>query len=270
MTRLEELGARRVTGGRLSNDEARELARLAPESPGTVVRLAGALRDRLTGPKITYSRKVFIPLTKLCRDACGYCTFAHPPVAGERAFLTIEEVLDIARAGEAAGCREALFTLGDKPERKWRQARAELAAMGCASTIEYLIEACAAVLEHTTLLPHTNPGTISVDEALALKRVSISQGMMLETISERLLKRGMAHFGAPDKKPGVRLATLEAPPASSSESANMPRSASMHCSRSGTLTSDTVTSKRSSSRTLGRSHTRSWPTRPNSTLLRSG
>ncbi|MBA3290491.1 MAG: 5-amino-6-(D-ribitylamino)uracil--L-tyrosine 4-hydroxyphenyl transferase CofH [Actinobacteria bacterium] len=210
MTRLEELGARRVTGGRLSNDEARELARLAPESPGTVVRLAGALRDRLTGPKITYSRKVFIPLTKLCRDACGYCTFAHPPVAGERAFLTIEEVLDIARAGEAAGCREALFTLGDKPERKWRQARAELAAMGCASTIEYLIEACAAVLEHTTLLPHTNPGTISVDEALALKRVSISQGMMLETISERLLKRGMAHFGAPDKKPGVRLATLEA------------------------------------------------------------
>ena len=209
MTRLEDLGARPLAGGRLSDDEARELARLAIRDPAAVAHRAAELRTATTGPKITYSRKVFVPLTKLCRDACGYCTFAHPPVPGERAFMTIDEVLEIARLGSAAGCREALFTLGDKPERKWRTAREELAAMGYGSTIEYLRAACAAVLEHTDLLPHTNPGTLTQEEAAALRDVSVSQGMMLETISERLLKRGMPHFGAPDKKPGSRLATLE-------------------------------------------------------------
>jgi FO synthase len=153
---------------------------------------------------------VFIPLTKLCRDSCGYCTFAHPPRAGERAFMTIEEVLGVARSGQAAGCREALFTLGDKPERKWAEARAELAEMGFASTIDYLVAACRAVLSETTLLPHANPGSLTEEEARSLRPVSVSQGTMLETLSERLLRRGMAHFGAPDKKPSVRLATLEA------------------------------------------------------------
>jgi len=196
-------------GLRLDDTEARRLAVLAPTDPQAVVGAAGALRDATTGPRITYSRKVFIPLTKLCRDACGYCTFAHPPIPGQRAFLTIDEVLAIAKQGEAAGCREALFTLGEKPERKWRQAREELDALGFASTIEYLAEACRAVLTHTSLLPHTNPGTLTRDEAIALREVSVSQGMMLETLSERLLKRGEAHFGAPDKKPAVRLASLE-------------------------------------------------------------
>jgi len=209
MTRLEDLGALPLAGGRLSDDETRELARLATLDPAAVAHCAAELRAATTGPKVTYSRKVFVPLTKLCRDACGYCTFAHPPVPGERAFMTIDEVLEIARLGSAAGCREALFTLGDKPERKWRTAREELATMGHESTIDYLTAACAAVLEHTDLLPHTNPGTLTCEEATALKEVSVSQGMMLETISERLLKRGMAHFGAPDKKPGPRLATLE-------------------------------------------------------------
>jgi FO synthase len=210
MTSLERLAARASAAVRLDDVEARELARLSLADPAPALHAAASLRDDTTGPRITFSKKVFIPLTKLCRDACGYCTFVHPPRPGESAYLTIDEVLDIARAGEAAGCKEALFTLGDKPERKWPEARAELDAMGYTSTIGYLVAACGAVLDNTTLLPHANPGTLTLDEALALRKVTVSQGTMLETLSERLLKRGMAHFGAPDKKPAVRLATLEA------------------------------------------------------------
>lgn len=186
------------------------MAGLGRRDPHQVTEAARRVRDSAVGPRITFSKKVFIPLTKLCRDACGYCTFAHPPIPGERAFLTIDEVLAIARQGQAAGCHEALFTLGDKPERKWRQAQEELAAMGYESTIEYLAAACRAVLETTGLLPHVNPGALTVEEAALLREVSVSQGTMLETLSERLLKKGMAHFGAPDKKPRVRLQTLEA------------------------------------------------------------
>lgn len=210
MTRLEVLAARAAVGERPDDDEVRELAELSLQDPQVLLEAAAQLRDAAIGPRITFSKKVFIPLTKLCRDACGYCTFAHPPRPGEPAYLTLEEVLEIARAGEAAGCKEALFTLGDKPERKWPQARAELDAMGYETTIEYLVAACAAVLEHTSLLPHANPGALTPQEAAALRPVTVSQGTMLETLSERLLKRGMAHFGAPDKKPAVRLATLEA------------------------------------------------------------
>jgi len=210
MTRLGALAGRASEGRRLTDDEVREIAALGVRDPAPVLEAARLLRDSAAGPAITYSKKVFIPLTKLCRDACGYCTFAHPPIPGERAFLTLDEVLAIAREGEAAGCREALFTLGDKPERKWRQAQEELAALGYASTIEYLAAACRTVLDETTLLPHVNPGALTTDEASLLREVSVSQGTMLETLSERLLKRGMAHFGAPDKKPRVRLETLEA------------------------------------------------------------
>ena len=210
MTRLDTLAGRASEGRRLTDDEVRELAALGVWEPAVVIEAAGRLRDSISGPRITFSKKVFIPLTKLCRDACGYCTFAHPPIPGERAFLTIDEVLAIAREGQAAGCHEALFTLGDKPERKWRQAQDELSSMGYATTIEYLAAACGTVLEETSLLPHVNPGALTVEEATLLRRVSVSQGTMLETLSERLLKRGMAHFGAPDKKPRVRLETLEA------------------------------------------------------------
>jgi FO synthase len=210
MTSLERLAARASAAVRLDDVEARQLARLSLADPAPAIAAAAGLRDATTGPRVTFSKKVFIPLTKLCRDACGYCTFVHPPRPGEAAYLTIDEVLDIARAGEAAGCKEALFTLGDKPERKWPEARAELEAMGFASTIDYLVAACRAVLENTSLLPHANPGTLTLEEALALREVTVSQGTMLETLSERLLKRGMAHFGAPDKKPAVRLATLDA------------------------------------------------------------
>ena len=157
---------------------------------------------------ITYSPKVFIPLTKLCRDVCHYCTFAGPPRRGERAYLTADEVLDIARAGAAAGCKEALFTLGDKPERRYSAAREELAALGCETTIEYLARMCALVLEETGLLPHANPGVMTRAELAALREVTASQGIKLETASDRLSERGGPHFGSPDKRPAARLETL--------------------------------------------------------------
>jgi FO synthase len=159
---------------------------------------------------VTYSPKVFVPLTKLCRDVCHYCTFAAPPRRGERAYMTIDEVLEVARAGAAAGCREALFTLGDKPELRYRRAREELAELGCRTTLEYLARAARAVLEETGLLPHANPGVLTRDDVRALRPVSASLGLMLETTSERLARRGGPHFGSPDKLPAARLATLEA------------------------------------------------------------
>src|SRR6185312_5128625 len=171
---------------------------------------ARALRAEGHGRLVTYSPKVFIPLTKLCRDVCHYCTFAQPPRRGERAYLTIEEVLEIARAGAAAGCHEALFTLGDKPELRYRAARDELAALGCATTLEYLARAAEAVLDETGLLPHLNPGVLTVADLRALRPVSASMGIMLETTSERLSARGGPHFGSPDKLPAVRLETLRA------------------------------------------------------------
>src|SRR4029079_17432852 len=140
---------------------------------------ARALREEGHGRLVTYSPKVFIPLTKLCRDGCHYCTFAHPPRRGERAYLTVDEVLGVARAGAAAGCREALFTLGDKPELRYRAARDELAALGCATTLEYLVRAAATVLEEAGLLPHLNPGVLTRDDVRALRPVSASMGVML-------------------------------------------------------------------------------------------
>ena len=171
---------------------------------------ARSLRDDGHGRLITYSPKVFVPLTKLCRDVCHYCTFARPPKRGERAYLTIDEVVAIARAGAAAGCREALFTLGDKPELRYRAAREELAELGHATTLEYLARAAEAVLDETGLLPHLNPGVMSLDDLSNLRAVSASMGLMLESASDRLSARGAPHFGSPDKAPAVRLATIAA------------------------------------------------------------
>ena len=171
---------------------------------------ARALRTEGHGTLVTYSPKVFIPLTKLCRDVCHYCTFAHPPRRGERAYLRADEVLAIARAGAEAGCHEALFTLGDKPELRYRAAREELAELGCETTLEYLARMCDLVLAETGLLPHANPGVMDEADLLALREVSVSQGIMLETTSERLSRRGGPHFGSPDKLPAARLATIEA------------------------------------------------------------
>jgi len=159
---------------------------------------------------ITYSPKVFIPLTKLCRDVCHYCTFARPPRRGERAYMTEEEVLEVARAGASAGCHEALFTLGDKPELRYRAARDELAALDCETTLEYLARCARVVLEETGLLPHVNAGVMLVGDLRALRDVSVSQGLMLETSARRLSERGGPHFGSPDKRPEARLATIAA------------------------------------------------------------
>ena len=169
---------------------------------------AAALRDAGHGRVMSYSRKVFIPLTKLCRDVCHYCTFAEKPRAGRAAYLTPEEVLAIARAGAKAGCTEALFTLGDKPELRWRQAREALAEAGHASTIEYLVAMCDLVLRETGLLPHANPGVMDKAQLLALRDVTASQGIMLESTSERLCAPGGVHHGSPDKHPAIRLAVL--------------------------------------------------------------
>ena len=169
---------------------------------------AQELRERGHGPVVTFSPKVFIPLTKLCRDVCHYCTFAQPPRRGERAYMTADEVLAIAQAGAAAGCHEALFTLGDKPERRYRAAREELEALGCETTIEYLARMAQLVLDETGLLPHANPGVMSAEELALLRGASASQGIMLETASRRLSERGGPHFGSPDKLPAVRLETL--------------------------------------------------------------
>src|SRR3954464_3680625 len=141
---------------------------------------APAPRAEGPGRLVTYSPKVFIPLTKLCRDVCHYCTFAAPPRRGERAYLTLDEVVEIAAAGAAAGCREALFTLGDKPELRYRAARDELAELGCASTLEYLAQAARLVLEETGLLPHLNPGVLTAADFELLRPVSASMGIMLE------------------------------------------------------------------------------------------
>jgi FO synthase len=171
--------------------------------------LLAAARERRKGDGVvTYSPKVFVPLTTLCRDVCGYCTFARPPRRGARAFLTEAEVLAIARAGAAAGCTEALFTLGDKPELRYKVAREELAALGCGTTLEYLGRVARLVLEETGLLPHLNPGVMSRDELAALRPVSASMGIMLETVAERLSARGGPHWASPDKLPARRLETI--------------------------------------------------------------
>ncbi len=177
--------------------------------------LAASLDDLLAearavrrADRITYSPKVFIPLTTLCRDVCGYCTFARPPRRGERAYLPVDDVLAIARAGAAAGCTEALFTLGDKPELRYRVARDELSALGFASTIEYLAHCAGLVLEETGLLPHLNPGVMSRADLELLRPVSASMGIMLETLSDRLSAKGGPHWASPDKVPAVRLETI--------------------------------------------------------------
>ena len=171
---------------------------------------AAALRDTGHGSVLTYSRKVFIPLTELCRDVCHYCTYAKTPRRLATAYLLPEQVLRIAHAGQAAGCQEALFTLGDKPELRYRVAREGLAKLGYSSTVGYLKAMAALVLKETGLLPHLNPGVLSLDEYRSLREVAPSMGIMLESASARLAKRGGPHFGSPDKAPAVRLASIRA------------------------------------------------------------
>jgi len=170
---------------------------------------ARELRDEGKGRVVTYSRKVFVPLTTLCRDRCTYCTFAKPPGAGG-VYLEPEEVLAITRAGHEAGCTEALFTLGDRPEERWPQAADFLAGKGLASTIEYVAEMSSLVRAETDLLPHANPGVMDDSDMMLLRPTNPSMGMMLENISPRLMDPGMPHHGTSSKEPAQRVATIEA------------------------------------------------------------
>jgi FO synthase len=169
---------------------------------------AAALRDRGHGSVVSFSKKVFIPLTQLCRDSCHYCTFAHPPSRDAHAYLGADDVLTIATAGAGAGCHEALFTLGDKPERRYRKAREELAALGHDTTVSYLAAMASLVLQRTGLLPHINAGVMTAGELASLRTVSASQGLMLESAATRLCRKGGPHFGSPDKEPAARLAVI--------------------------------------------------------------
>ncbi|MBB5055200.1 FO synthase [Afipia massiliensis] len=191
--------------------ESEELLRSFEVRPlGGLIEDAAKLCRAGFGGSITYSRKVFIPLTHLCRDTCAYCTFTKIPKQVSSPYLLPEDVLAIARAGEKAGCREALFTLGDKPELRYEAARKFLDEHGFATTVDYLEHVCALVLRETSLLPHVNAGIMTESEIARLRKVSVSQGIMLETVSERLCARGGAHFGSPDKDPRVRIEMIEA------------------------------------------------------------
>ncbi|MEH6550195.1 MAG: 5-amino-6-(D-ribitylamino)uracil--L-tyrosine 4-hydroxyphenyl transferase CofH [Pseudomonadales bacterium] len=174
-----------------------------------LMQAASTLRDQGFGPLVTYSRKVFIPLTHLCRDVCHYCTFAKTPSRIEQPFMSVDEVLALVREGAVMGCKEALFTLGEKPELRYKAAREALAEMGFSSTLEYVAHVAEAVFEETGMFPHINAGCMDDEEIMLLRKVSASMGIMLESCSERLCQKGMPHYGSPDKDPAVRIATLE-------------------------------------------------------------
>jgi FO synthase len=190
---------------RLSHDDAYTLTSMSLDA---IMPAAAARRDAAHGHVVSYSRKVFIPLTQLCRDVCHYCTFAHAPRKNEAPYLSLEKVLAIASAGAANGCKEALFTLGDKPELRYHTARDALCELGHETTLSYLAEAARVVFKETGLLPHVNPGLLDERDIATLRQVSISQGIMLESTSQRLCERGGAHFGSPDKLPEARLHTI--------------------------------------------------------------
>ena len=173
-----------------------------------LIKFASSIRDRGFRNNITYSRKVFIPLTQLCRDVCHYCTFAKTPKKIDKAFMSLDEVLVAVNRAEKLGCKEALFTLGERPEIRYKAARDALADLNCSTTLEYLAKVAAAVCEETNVLPHINAGCMSSDEIALLRPVSASMGIMLESSSQRLCEKGMPHFGSPDKDPRRRLETM--------------------------------------------------------------
>lgn len=170
---------------------------------------ASAVRELHWGDVVTYSRKVFIPLTNMCRDTCTYCTFVKHPDSPLANIMTPDQVMKIVKQGQAAGCKEVLFSLGEKPERRYPKAQQMLAELGYHSMTDYLHDICQKVLDESDMLPHVNAGTMSLEEIRKLKPVSASMGMMLETVSKRLLMKGNVHYACPDKVPLQRLRTLE-------------------------------------------------------------
>jgi len=191
----------------ISHDEARALIE-APQGLDELLARAGAVRDAGRGRTITFSAKVFVPLTNLCRDYCGYCTFRRDAGDPGAHTMTADEVIALAQAGGRAGAKEALFSLGDKPEALFPEYREFLRRQGHRTTLQYLRAVCARTLEESPLLPHVNPGLMSERDLASLREVSVSMGIMLETVSERLLGPGRAHDRAPDKVPARRLKTI--------------------------------------------------------------
>ena len=176
---------------------------------GALLEAAAAVRDRFKGRSVSYSRKVFIPLTHLCRDYCGYCTFRADPKPGMQAYMSPDEVLRVAEAGRRAGCKEALFSLGDQPERVFPEAKDFLKKLGFERTLEYLAAMSELVLEKTGLLPHSNPGLMGADDLRRLRETNVSVGLMLESASPRLGHAKGPHWKAADKVPSLRLRTME-------------------------------------------------------------
>jgi 7,8-didemethyl-8-hydroxy-5-deazariboflavin synthase CofG subunit len=193
----------------LSRDGACQLIRCSERDLPALLSAASETRRRFKPTIVTYSRKVFIPLTNLCRDYCGYCTFRRDPGQSGAHTMTPDQVLDVARAGERMGCTEALFSLGDKPELAFPEMRETLRELGYKSTLHYLEAMCELVLRETTLLPHPNPGLLSAEWIARLAKVAPSMGLMLETTNASLLAAGAAHDNAPDKLPAKRLRTIE-------------------------------------------------------------
>jgi FO synthase len=196
-----------LAGQALTEEQALALA--GNDDTEALAAVAGELRDRAHGDNVTYSRKVFIPLTHLCRDVCHYCTFAQTPKKIEQPYMSVEQVLELCRQGAEMGCQEALFTLGEKPELRYSTARKALAELGYETTLDYVKDVAARVLEETGLLPHINAGCMTAEEIAGLRDVSASMGIMLESASSRLCEKGMPHYGSPDKDPAVRLETIE-------------------------------------------------------------
>ena len=207
---LHDVIAKAKAGSALSGAETLALLAAGPDATHEICAAAASIRDQAKGKTVTFSPKVFIPLTHLCRDFCGYCTFRKDPKqAGKDLFMTPEQVLDVAKAGAALGCTEALFTLGERPEQRYPEAREWLEHRGFRTTVEYLTHVCRLVLEETSMLPHANPGTMARREIEALQPFNPSMGMMLESTSEALYAEGGPHEFAPSKRPRVRLRTLE-------------------------------------------------------------
>ena len=199
----------RVCEGRTPGaDEAAVLLDTPSARMPALLAAAAAIRDRGHGRRITFSAKVFVPLTTLCRDYCGYCTFRKDPGEPGALSMTPDQVLALATAAERLGAKEALFSLGDKPEARFAEHRDFLRRLGHRTTLEYLRAVSGLVLSETSLLPHVNPGLMTERDLAALREVSVSMGLMLESVSERLLERGAAHDRAPDKVPARRLKTL--------------------------------------------------------------
>jgi FO synthase len=207
-TDLTDILRRAERGERLAADDGYRLINADATELAEIMAAASRLRDAGHGRTVTYSRKVFIPLTNLCRQKCGYCTFArgpHDPIAHT---MTPDEVLAVARQGARQGCKEALFSLGERPEEIYDFVRDDLARYGHTTTSSYLREMCELVLRETGLMPHVNQGLMEADEIASLRDVSISMGMMLETVSMRLHEKGMAHWNCPGKIPEERLRTM--------------------------------------------------------------